>query len=1222
MADRVEDPMDGIAVIGMAGRFPGAEDLEVFWDNLCQARESVTFFSDDELLEWGVSFKLVNNPRFVKARASLPHIDRFDAAFFGFTPREAQVMDPQLRIFLETAWQALEHAGYAGKTQHRDIGLFAGSSFNTYLVQLAGHPELLELVGERQVMNTNDKDHLPLQTAYKLNLQGPCVNVQSGCTTALTATHFACQSLLDYQCDLALAGAVSIDAKPGFGYLHQEGGASSPDGHCRAFDAEGQGHLRGDGVGIVVLKRLEEALADGDSIVAVIKGSAINNDGSGKVGYTAPGIAGQTRAALAALAIAEVEPETLSYLEAYGTGSPLGDPMEVTALTKAFQKTTARKGFCAMGSVKTNIGHLDAASGMASLIKTCLALQNRQIPASLHFKKPNPRIDFETSPFFVNTALRDWAPQTHPNRACINAYGMGGANAFFVLEEAPPVASSRPAVSASLLLLAAKTPVALDVAAERLRQYLRAHPEVSLADIAYTLQVGREHWPQRRYLVAHSAGEAADRLATDGADSAASAHCEVSGREFLFVFPGGMDASSSGGRELYRAHPGLTRAIDLCLDLLPSRLREELRRWLTEPETTGTGNAGYLGPLSRFISEVALAQWLMTLGLRPSALLGTAGGEIAAACVAGVFSLADALALVAAEAGLEGGVAGVAGHTGMSLQAPQIPLLSTRTGQWLTDTQACDPAFWTNHDASLTHLDACLETLAQRSEPVLLVLGNTADIPPLMAPSAGSDRSPIAILQPRAGTVTEALLAGLGEAWLARADIDWQQLYGTEQRRRVPLPLYPFERKSYWVGPVPAGQVPAGQVPAGQASETEPRPKARLELEARPELSTAYVAARNEIEEVLVKALEDQFGIAPVGVEDHFFELGGTSLIAVLLAARLGEQFRVSLTPTLFMTTQTIAELGEQIAALKVDPALGSMDSPIVPLQPKGDRPPIFLIHPMGGGLFVYRDLAKHIGADQPLYGLQAADLTELDDEPTSLGDMASRYLEAITRFRPGGPYLIGGWSFGGFVAYEMACQLERSGREPELLIILDTPAPIETVTGLEELDDTEIFYGVARDAARAANLPDPALSEAVKQLSADDQLDHLMDFLTTNRLLPEGRDHDWMRRLARGWKLRNAAVKQYRPHAYHGRALLFRAQFQDEEQMRFFPADYRQLREQTLLGWDSLMPAVQLQVHHIPGYHNTIGMGNNAKKIAGHIRLAVNQIGMGERTKIDVGDL
>lgn len=498
-----------IAVIGMSGRFPGAKDVDEFWNNLCNGKECISFFTEDEAAAEGIDPETFRKPGYVKAWGILEDIDRFDAGFFGYNPREAEVLDPQQRIFLEEAWKALENSGYDPGKYPGAIGVYASTGMNTYMRNLTDEYGNKGLANDYQIMISNDKDFIATRAAYKLNLQGPAVTVQTACSSSLVAIHMACRSLEDGECDMALAGGVSIKLPQKTGYLYQEGMILSADGHCRAFDESAGGTVGGNGAGIVVLKRLEDAVADGDPIEAVIKGTAINNDGALKVGYTAPRIDGQAKAIAGAYSRAGVDLETVTCIEAHGTGTPLGDPIEIEALKQVFAAKTDKKGFCAVGSVKTNIGHLDAAAGVTGFIKTVLALKNGKIPPSLNYNKPNPKIDFQDSPFYVNSKLREWKKQSGPLRAGVSSFGIGGTNAHAVLEEAPPP----PAVTSCengqyLLVFSAKSEMALDRLTENFADHLQKNRGVHLADAAYTLQMGRREFEFRRFLVCSSCEDA------------------------------------------------------------------------------------------------------------------------------------------------------------------------------------------------------------------------------------------------------------------------------------------------------------------------------------------------------------------------------------------------------------------------------------------------------------------------------------------------------------------------------------------------------------------------------------------------------------------------------------------------------------------------------------------------------------------------------------------
>ncbi|NEO38502.1 MAG: SDR family NAD(P)-dependent oxidoreductase [Moorea sp. SIOASIH] len=650
----------GLAVIAMSGRFPQAEDTNQFWQNLKDGVESISFFSEQELLKSGVKAELLDNPNYVKARAVMSDIDLFDANFFGYSPKEAEEMDPQQRLFLECAWETIERGGYNPDTYEGLIGVYAGVGMNDYLLRnLYPNHDPDNPVNSYQLMISSDKDFLATRVAYKLNLRGPAVNVQTACSTSLVAVHMACQSLLNGECDLALAGGVSIHIPQKAGHLYREGMILSPDGHCRTFDAKAKGTIPGDGVGIVLLKRLNNAIADGDSIQAIIKGSAINNDGSLKVGYTAPSIEGQAAVISEAHAVAGVDPETISYIEAHGTGTELGDPVEIAALTQAFQYSTQNKGFCAIGSLKSNIGHLDAAAGVAGLIKTILALKHKLLPPTLHFEQPNPKIDFVNSPLYVNTTLSEWKTNGTPRRAGVSSFGIGGTNAHVILEEAPePIKKENsPERPVHLLTLSAKTPKALTQLVSRYHNYFETHQESAIADICYTANTGRAHFNHRLAVIASNQQELLEKLKTHQATEPVTEifSGEVPGTriaQVAFLFTGQGSQYVNMGRQLYETQPVFRQGIDECSQILESYLEKSLLEVIypQNPEDIETSSlldqTGYTQP-ALFAIEYALAQLWQSWGIKPDVVMGHSVGEYVAATVAGVFSLEDGLKLIA-----------------------------------------------------------------------------------------------------------------------------------------------------------------------------------------------------------------------------------------------------------------------------------------------------------------------------------------------------------------------------------------------------------------------------------------------------------------------------------------------------------------------------------------------------------------------------------------------
>lgn len=873
-----------IAVIGKSGRFPKAGNVEQFWQNLCDGKEAISRFTDEELLASGIDPQLLQQPNYVKAMGIVEDADFFDAQFFGFTPREAQLIDPQQRMFLECAWEALEDAGYATDDPGQ-VGVYASSTLSTYLRNLLSNSEILGSSDIMQLVSGNDKDYVATRVSYKLNLRGPSICVQSACSSSLVAIHLACRSLLTYECDIAMAGGVSIGVPLKQGYLYEEGGITSPDGHCRAFDAKANGTIIGYGCGIVVLKRLFDAIQDGDNIQAIIRGSAVNNDGSSKVGYTAPSVDAQADVIRAALAVARVPSETVGYIEAHGTGTVLGDPIELTALSKAFRTKTARKERCAVGSIKSSIGHLDAAAGVAGLIKTVLALEHKKLVPSLNFENPNPKAGFEGSPFYVNTHLTEWPVNGTPRRAGVTSLGIGGTNVHVVLEEAPELEKKASSRKHHLLLFSARSQPALESLTEKISSHLQNHPELELSDVAYSLQVGRKSFPYRRAMVCETLAEAVEGLKHPNGEGVANGFTELRNRPVVFMFPGGGTQYPGMGRELYQQEKAFRESFDQCTELLMPILGRDLRTLVHSNEAEAEAAAAALvrpslGLPAIFATEYATAQLFKSWGVEPKYMIGHSLGEYTAACLAGVFTLQDALALVAlrgklfetlppgamasvqmreadvADLHLEGvSIAAINGpdtcviagkasaidqavaifeakgiesrrlhietasHCSLvdaiagelrsfleklKLSAPQIPFVSNLTGGWIKPDQAVDPGYWAQHLRNTVRFADGITELAKEPGIVLMEVGPGHTLSTL-ARTLVRGKSVVVVSSmkhPQEKTAeVRVLYASLGRLWLAGADVNWKAFHAGEQRLRVSLPTYPFQRRRYFIEP-------------------------------------------------------------------------------------------------------------------------------------------------------------------------------------------------------------------------------------------------------------------------------------------------------------------------------------------------------------------------------------------------------------------------------------
>lgn len=877
-----------IAIVGMAAHLPGSSTLDDYWHNLRNGIESITRLDEEALRAAGEDPGLLRKKNYVPVAALLEDYDKFDADFFGLSPKEAAIMDPQHRKFLEVSWEALEIAGHVPERFEGPIGVFAGCGMGSYFYfNICSNRDLVDSTGMFLLRHTgNDKDFLSTRLSHILDLNGPSLSVQTACSTSLVATHYACQSLLNGECDMALAGGVTIELPQGRGYLHQEGEILSPDGHCHAFDHRAEGTVFGSGAGVVVLRRLKDALADNDHIWGVIRGTAVNNDGSDKAGYLAPSVQGQAAAVAEAQGMADVSADTIDYVECHGTGTYLGDPIEVTALTEAFRETTQDAGYCRIGSVKTNIGHLDTAAGAASLIKTALSLHHKELPPTLGYEAPNPAIDFDSSPFRVNDRLQDWISHKGPRRAAVNSLGVGGTNAHVVLEEAPAqVPSEETEWPFHLIAVSGHNNRSLEGNAKALAAYLRHHPDVPLADVAYTLQEGRRAFEKRRVFVARSHDEAIALLEENSPSRVFTHSADQDDPDLVFMFPGGGAQYARMAQDLYETEPVFREWMEQGFEVLKEKTGRDLRDlWLADGVSLKEANAQLTRPSLQLplimITEYALAQLWISWGVIPSALVGHSMGENTAACLAGVMSFEDCIGLVLLRGQLfdrvpKGGMVSVplsvqelqpfltddlniaaenaaeltvvsgpqtaldaliqalekadvqaqripidiAAHSAMldlildefraylqsiALQAPQIPIVSNRSGTILKDEEATDPDYWVAHLRGTVLFAECVATLSMHPNRVYLEVGPGKTLSSLtrMHPSTDATKVLSSLRHPDEEIEDDLFFLGvLGRLWACGVSFDWSQIWGEARRNRVVLPTYAFQKTRYFIEP-------------------------------------------------------------------------------------------------------------------------------------------------------------------------------------------------------------------------------------------------------------------------------------------------------------------------------------------------------------------------------------------------------------------------------------
>lgn len=1126
---------DGIAVIGIAGRFPGAKNIDEFWSNLISGKETITYFSEEELInllpDQAEKIKDVN---YIRARGIIDDIDKFDAEFFGYTPMDARTMDPQHRIWLETAWNALENAGCDPARYKGSMGVFVGSLYNTYLLNhVIRSQESLEKylqiydVDSFNIMINNDGGYLPTKTAYKLNLKGPAINVQTACSTSLVAISQACQSLFSFESDACIAGGVSLFVPQELGYSYHIGAITSPDGHCRPFDIDSNGTVPSNGVGAVVLKRLEDAIADNDHIYAVIKGWGINNDGNKKVSYMAPSVDGQAEVIMMAQDIADVHPEDISYIETHGTATPLGDPIEIAALTKAFQNKTNKKQFCAIGSVKSNMGHLDAAAGVTGFIKTVLAAYHRQIPPTINFKSPNSKIDFTKTPFYVLDKLKTWDDEK-PLIMGVSSFGIGGTNTHIIIQEHErKINAYKEPDRPQLLLLSAKSEAALNRRKDDLLKFCSTNNDFALQDIAYTLQIGRNNMPYKSFGVF----DKKEALKTNKAiDELIDSFSKDESRSLAYMFPGQGAQYLNMGKNLYETEPICRKIFDECFSIFKSETGVNLKDILFVTNE----NADLDKILSRteftqpslFIVEYVVAKYLEVFGIKPEVLIGHSIGEYAAACLSGVFKLEDAMKIVIRRGQLmqkmpegkmmvvksdktnlnsiknnlfeiaavnapgyctisfkiedaeivtkilsENSIDSIQLNTShafhssafdpildefayyvdqFTLSSPKIPFISCLTGNFVDQELVNKGRYWANQLRNTVLFDDGIHAIVDSGNFILLEVGPNTHLTSLAKriTTEGKVKCPIisTLGKPENSNEQVKIMHSFGQLWSKGIDPEFELLHQPYLPNKIVLPAYPFEPKSHWI------EKTAFVGSSSTSGENLQSQISHKDLNGKSEQTIKQSDKKLSTIDVLKQMLCDLSGIEPIEVKPTitFTYLGLESLFLAQYAQAIEKKFKVSIKfrqliqefPNLELLANYINQnIQPQIIENKITQVSKiKQGGNLVIMKPDGKKLPFIMVF----GDICNTYLPKRVSVDHPYWGFMHSGSDGEKIEFNSIEEMAKSYVDELVAYKPEGPYFLGGYSFGGIVAFEMAIQMKKRGLDIPLLVMVDSLNPLK----------------------------------------------------------------------------------------------------------------------------------------------------------------------------------
>lgn len=1253
--NKTRNTQSSIAIIGMACKFPGANSKQEFWENLVKNKDCVHKFSDDELKEFEYSFdEIKDRDDYVKARGCIDEIDMWDAEFFQVIPKHAREMDPQQRLWLENSWYAFEDAGIDPFKYKGSIGVFAGSYYSSYLLNnvlrdtekyelyIRGRtPELF------QTYLNNDPMFLATRTAYFYNLRGPAVNIQTACSTSLVSISQACNSLFLHESDVCVSGGVTIIVPQETGYFYQEGAIGSPDGHCRPFDINGKGTVFGNGVGTVILKRLEDAERDNDRIYAVIKGWATNNDGNQKVGFTAPSIQGQSEVIGMALSNARVKPEDVCYIETHGTGTPIGDPIEFSSLSKVFNKESQKKQICGIGSVKSNIGHLDAAAGVAGLIKIALAASEKLIPATLHYKAPNSFINIKNSPFYVLNENLKWESEKSMIMG-ISSFGVGGTNAHLIVEEYNNNTEKKVIKKPAILLLSAHKENVLDKYKKLMVQYLSSDSAHNLNNLSYTLQIRRHHMAYRCFGVVNSTEDAP---CLTNAEIIKAEKCDL-----VFMFPGQGSQYLNMGRELYEKEAFFKTVLDECFGYFEEFSGTDIKPIIfnSSEDATYLNQTRYTQP-AIFIIEYALAKLFEYYAVTPDYSIGHSIGEYTAACLSGVFDLKTAISIVAKRGELMNSaqrgkmmaitssaedilqichgkceIAAINSPSMISvsyqeedenelvkilndnnvryislqtshgfhslsfdpildefeayvnqfeLKTPTIPFISCLSGDFITNEQACSGKYWANQLRNTVHFSKGIEHICANTNPLFLELGPNVHLSfqVLRNDCVRNRKNTIQVLG-KLDNVCEQLkfYKSLGELWLRKIEVKFDNLHKECNPNIVDLPLYLFDKKRHWI------DYSAAITEKGRTNIIINQEKVSDDIDFGASKITEHKNTNDTLKE-LVLIWQNNFGKDDIKTTDSFSDLGGESMLAFSLIADIERILKIKISFRDFMAEYNSIDKMHSFIMNKLEKEfknepLKNNYKHIYCLNRTGKNSPIFNV--FSDRVFTEIDVSK-LG---PIYNFvwpgSEGKLFEMD----SVEEIAQTYLNELLKVHPNGPFYLIGFSFGGLVAFEMALTLQKKGFHVPLLMLIDSKNPQYKVNQVSKYKQKINQYGIFKFVL-------PRLLNFI-QRKIRIRTQRIEIFIISTFNLKKSLSADLTQRMILDEAERNA--HKYHPGSFHGKLYLFRSS-------ESFVKD-------KFMGWQA--HASEIHERELEGFHlDTIYKKANKQIIITELKKMISEI-------------